>query len=102
MASKVKIWPLIASAVTLLVLSGCSSNSGGDGIDPGAAKQLSDINTMAKQAGGDLDKLPPEGKQKIMDMAHGDEKQARALLKIMANPPGGGGGNQRSQPAPGK
>jgi hypothetical protein len=83
-----KIWlPLALSA---LVVVGCSKSGGGDAVDPNNTKQLLDMSAMAKQADGNYDKLTADGKQQILKMANGDEKQARTLLQLMAHPPNSG------------
>lgn len=97
-----KVGALICSVIVALSVIGCSSNGGGDGVKADNAKQLADMSTMAKQANGDFDKLTPEGKQQILGMANGDEKQARALLQMMANPPNAGRGGPPSRAPSGK
>jgi hypothetical protein len=74
----------------LLIAPGCGSSptpGNGDGVDPKNAQALSDINTQAKTADGDFDKLTAAGKAQALQMANGDEQSARKLIKMMAHPP---------------
>jgi hypothetical protein len=73
-------------AATSIAFSGCGK-SADDQRAESDAQQLSTINAQAKAVDGDYDKLSNAGKQQILQMANGNEQQARKLLKLMAHPP---------------
>lgn len=75
------------AVVAASILCGCSDDHG-DGIKPSDKQALTDLNSQAKAADGKFEALPDDAKKKILDMAHGDEKQAKNLTMMMAHPPG--------------
>jgi|SRR5579862_6061032 len=81
-------------------LLGCSSGSSSDGVKAEDKQQLMDANSLAKKVDGDYDKLAPNEKQVILQMANGDEASAKKLCMMMAHPPNGANANRAGGGAP--
>lgn len=64
---------------------GCQSQD--DGIKPEIKQQLSDTSSAAKRVDGNYDQLSEAEKKQFLDMANGDEAQAKKLVHNMAHPP---------------
>ena len=82
---------LFVACLAALVVAGCAGSDKGDGIPDAQRAKASDLSAIAKKADGDLDKVSPADRQKFIDMAHGDEKGARALINLMTHPPNAAG-----------
>jgi hypothetical protein len=76
---------ILATAILAMAVVGCGSE--GDGISEQNKKVMSDTNALAKKVDGNFDKLTDTEKEAFLKLAHGDEKQARALCNLMAHPP---------------
>jgi hypothetical protein len=85
---RLKLLLLLGGLAGSVVLVGCGDQ--GDGVKPENAKVLTDVNAAAKAADGNYDSLTEDQKQQALKMANGDEKQARALVHLMAHPPNEG------------
>lgn len=88
------------------MLAGCVNKPASDQRNAGDQKTLTDTATLAKSVNGDYDKLTPDQKQQVLQMANGNEAQARQLFKMMAHPPneanaGKSGAPPQRNPAPG-
>ena len=65
--------------------AGCHSDD--DGIKPEVKQQLTDTSSAAKRVDGNYDQLTDSEKKQFLDMANGDEAQAKKLVHNMAHPP---------------
>jgi hypothetical protein len=77
-----RIVPFLVLACALI---GCSSSQD-DGMSASDAKLANDINTWAKDSGGDWSKLTPQQQQDMIQSA-GSETTAKKVLEMKAHPP---------------
>jgi len=82
--------PCLLLATLGVTLSGCGCGGGNsgpqDGLKPEVNKQMSDMNDIAVRVKGDWKLMTPEEKAKFI-ATFGDQKQAKNMVKLMANPP---------------
>ena len=78
---------MLIAALLISGLGGCECGTPSDGIEPETKAQLKDINAAATAVNGDYSKLSPEDQKRILDMANGNEEQAKKLCYLMAHPP---------------